>query len=647
MDTTEKKEMDPGTYNPDARETKLISKWKKRFDLAERTRKPYQARNLRMWYLYRAYRAKTNYAYKTSLMPPIGFEIVETVKPRLSAARMRTRLFPVSKDDVGSPAIGEWDDLINYQFDEVDLDEKKSDWIDSMLKYGNGYAIMGWKASFDEDGNDDGDPTMDIEDNWLLYFDPTAGPRLQDSGWEIRQRFKRKERIEKDEEKRTKKETDEETGEEKSTGGLYKNLEFVKNQRQSLNDPRKERYEIETLKMGQIDTSANRNSNANSDDTQTSVTDERDEEESVELWECVDHETEEICTIANRSIVIRDEEDPYKNINSGRMIVDLPCIRVPWSAWAMSILEPVETTIHEIADSRNQAMDDIVYNLDPIRKVRKGANITEDDIRMEPGAMWELANADDVVIERSQGIDRSWIDKDDLLRREIQTSLAMSEYVRGIPGSATEPGNKVELLLMQTSIRFSQFVRQLETSLTDVVNIMIELNREFLPETKAYRLLGDDVNFNEFKSKQVKVDARVEIEPKPELTPQQRKTEALGLYKVFVADDQPDANDPESVKRYKQKKRALQGMILDEHDKSAYKDVLIGKDDTQTTEAEDGQSDADAGTTVEPVRSPTIPKSDETIPPIETISAVPGAVTPQTAPRANLIQRFLAGITRQ
>lgn len=643
----EKREVDPGTYQPDDRETKLIAKWKKRFDLAERTRKPYQARNLRMWYLYRAYRAKTNYAYKTSLMPPIGFEIVETVKPRLSAARMRTRLFPVSKDDVKSDAIGEWDSLINYQFDVLDLDEKKSDWIDSMLKYGNGYAVLGWKATFDDEGNDDGDPFMEIEDNWLLYFDPTSGPRLQDSGWEIRQRFKRKERIEKDEEKRKKKETDDETGEEKEVGGLYKNLEYVKNQRQSLNDPRRERYEIETLKMGQIDTSANRNSSANSDDTQTSVTDERDEEESIELWECIDHDTEEICTIANRQVVIRDEEDPYKNIRGGRMIVDLPCIRVPWSAWAMSILEPVETTIHEIADSRNQAMDDIVYNLDPIRKVRKGANITEDDIKMEPGAMWELANADDVVIERSQGIDRSWIDKDDLLRREIQTSLALSEYVKGIPGSAQEPGNKVELLLMQTSIRFSQFVRQLETSMTDVVNIMIELNREFLPETKAYRLLGDDVDFKEFKSKQVKVDARVEIEPKPELTPEQRKAEALGLYKVFVADDQPDANNPDSVNQYKRKKKALQRLILDEHDKSAYADILVGPEETAEATADEEQSQTDTGTSVEPIKSPTIPNVAETIPPLEAISALPGAVTPQTAPRANLIQRFLAGITRQ
>ena len=344
------------------------------------------------------------------------------------------------------------------------------------------------------------------------------------------------------------------------------------------------------------------------------------------------------------------EEDPYADIYDGRMIVDLPCIRMPWTAYAMSILEPVETTIHEIADSRNQAMDDIIFNLDPIRKVRKGANLTAEDIKVEPGAMWELANADDVVIERGTGLDRSWIDKDDLLRREIQTSLAMSEYVRGIPGSATEPGNKVELLLMQTSIRFSQFVRNLEASLSDVVNIMIELNRKFLPEEKVYRLLGDDVDFKEFKSKQVKVDARVEIEPKPELTPEQRKAEALGLYKVFVADDAPDPNNQDQavIGAYKKKKRALQRLILDEHDKRRIRGYVArtrGKGRSKRHRRNQTRTTVQRN---EPVRSPTIPKEAmETIPPMEALQAVPGATTPQTAPRANLMQRFLAGITRK
>ncbi len=96
-------------YKPDKAEEALVTKWTSRFDRAERFRKPYQAKMLRMYKLYRAYRDKTNYAYKTRIMPPIGFEIVETIKPRLSAARLKTRIFPMAKDDVGSTALEEWE----------------------------------------------------------------------------------------------------------------------------------------------------------------------------------------------------------------------------------------------------------------------------------------------------------------------------------------------------------------------------------------------------------------------------------------------------------------------------------------------------------------------------------------------------------
>jgi len=608
-------------YKPSDDEKTLIEKWTKRFKRAERFRQPYEDKFLRMWKLYRAYRDKQNYAYKTNIMPPIGFEIVETIKPRLSGAKMRTRIFPMEENDIKNGAIEEWDNLINYNFDVMELDEKKVDWIDAMLKYANGYAHLYW-----EDAEDGGDPGMDIVDNWLLYFDPSAGPRLKDSDWEIKQIFKSKASIEKAEKGRGKRTETDNEGNETEVHGVYKNLEHVTDKK-IADDPRSERIEIETLKMGQIDSGYRA-----SDDTQKSNSDPHAETKQVELWECYDHITDEIITIANREVLIRQEENPYKDINEGRLFVDLPCIRVPWSAYSMGIMEPVETIIHEIADSRNQAMDSIVFNLDPIRKVRKDAGITADDIPNGPGAVWELAKADDVVVEKFATVDGSWIEKDNLLRREIQTSLALSEYVGGRPTSAQEPSSKVEILLQQTSIRFSQMVRQMETALADVVNILIQMNQKFLTEDKAYRLLGEDVEFKKFtnESKQVKVDARVEIEPKPEMGPEARKKEVLELYKIFVADDQPDPQDAEALKVWQEKKRQMQKMVLEEYDKSQYEEVLMGLESKEEVDQDKqlaGDETVEAVTPLEPLQ------------PIAPLEAPP---TPTASPPQGLLQRLLS-----
>jgi len=47
-----------------------------------------------------------------------------------------------------------------------------------------------------------------------------------------------------------------------------------------------------------------------------------------------------------------------------------------------------------------------------------------------------------------------------------------------------------------------------------VANILIQLNREFLSEDKLYRIVGNSVDFKEFKSedKKVSVDAIVEVD---------------------------------------------------------------------------------------------------------------------------------------
>lgn len=646
-----------GDYKPTDEEQKLIKKWTERFGIAERFRDPYQEKFLRMWKLYRAYRDKLNYAYKTNLMPPVGFEIIETVKPRLSAAKMRTRIFPINKDDVGSGAIEEWDSLITHNFEVMELEDKKVDYIDSMLKYGNGYVQLFW-----QDAEDGGEPGMEVIDNWLLYFDPNATNRLKDSEWEIKQGFKRKSKILKEEKKRDVREEEEEVGEDeegddieerenedgtvtrvrrKQVHGIYKNLEYVQDEKIS-DDPRAERLELETLKMGQIDGGTQRAT----DDTQVANSDPKQETKSVEIWECYDHDTDEIVTIMNRKVVVRQEESPYVDIEDGRMIIDLPCIRVPWSAYAMSILEPVETIIHEIADSRNQAMDNIVFNLDPIRKIRKESGLTADDLLNAPGAVWELQNADDVVIERGASMDNSWVEKDNLLRREIQTSLALSEYVRGLPSSAQEPSSKVEILLTQTQIRFSQMVRQLEVAMTDIVNILIQMNQKFLPETKAYRILGDDVDFKEFtnESKEVRVDARVEIEPKPEKGPEKRKEEVMELYEIFVTGDQPDPQDPEAVKAWQKKKRAMQQMVLDEYDKSQYEEVLLGLEKMEDVEQDKNEADEDnaVGTTSLEEPAPLPQRANlQPIPPIE-----PDGAVPQGTPPAGLLQSLLGRLRR-
>lgn len=642
-------------------EEKLVTKWVSRFTKAENFRRPFIDRNLRMYKLYRAYRAASNYAYGTSLMPPTGFEIIETVKPRLASAEIQVDLYPTKQENENSPSIKHWDDLIEYDMQVTEFDDKKIEWINAMLMYGNGVLQVMW------DGGEDGDPYIEVVDNFLFYPDPQAMKRLKNSRWEIKQNFKSKAVIESDEEKRGEdnlyfvKEENEEG--EVVEVSLIKSKKWKKIDEGGVNpdDPRRQRYEINTKKMGQIDDGKNKDNAIDETTGQGSSTpDKYDGERTVEIWECWDHIDNKLVTIFNRTEVVRNEENPYDCVNKGQVFIDLPDITLNWEYYAMGHLEPVETTIHEIADSRNQAMDDIVFSLDPIRKVRKGMGYKDSDIVHKPGAIWYLQKADDVVIERGPEISRQWVEKDNLLRREVQTSLALSEYTQGLPKGNQEPASKVEILLMQTNIRFSLLVRQMEIAIKDLANAFIQLNREFLGDEKSFRIVGKKIKWGKFtkEDKAIELDAYVSVKPKKEKTAEQEAKEVLEMYKLFVVDDKPEGGSEAEVKAWKKKKHTLQKLIAEKMGYEDYADILAPEIIEEEPKPEP-KPQAQASVTARIPSGPPAPGlADNPVadliregrPGPEALIPPEGATMPETAPQqggfiANLLRR--AGINRQ
>lgn len=671
------------------REKDVVGKWNKRFNRAENFRRPYIDRNMRMYRLYRAYREATNYAYGTSLMPPTGFEIVETVKPRLASAEIKVNIYPTKKEDVGKKQnIERWDDLIEYDLQVIEFDDKKIQWINAMLTYGNGTAQLMWE------GDENGDPFLEIVDGFLFYPDPKATNRLKDSDWEIKQSFKSKDQIETAEKKReeaakataaaaakdsedesddaddsdeedeaeetkpkydldaflyTTVERNDETGEDETVPLIYSKKWKEMEGSSTAEDPRRQRYEINTKKMGQINDGRATGQAADSD-SGSGTTDKYEEEKMIEIWECFDHLSGKLVAIFNRTHLTRDEENPYKDVLDGRVFIDLPDISLNWEYYAMGHLEPVETTIHEIADSRNQAMDDIVFSLDPIRKVKKGAGYKDTDFKHAPGAIWYVQKADDIVFEKMPEVSRAWIEKDNILRREIESSLAMSEYVRGVPKSGSEPMGKVELLLMQTNIRFSLLVRQMEIAYTDLVNGLIQLNKVMLGEEKSFRILGKNFRFGEFKAedKNIEVDARVDISPKKEKSAEQESKEVLEMYKLLVVDDKPDVQDQAAVDVWKKKKQVLQRLIVEKLGYEEYADILAPKlsltekPDAEKTEADvqipAGPAEGLADNPVPQQLRQEVPGPEEILPPE---AGIPGAETPETATRPGLLKRLM------
>ena len=558
-----------------------------------------------MYKLYRAYQEKVNYAYQTRLMPPIAFQVVETVASRMVTAKRKTRILPREKKDVDSKSIQAWDDLVNYDFDVIRLQKKLPRWIKSATTYGNGIGMVTWLT---DAGIDYDDPFLTVCDLWDILPAPETEDLEEDCPWLIRRIIKSKEKIERDEKAR-------------GENALYKNVNFLHSKQ--VEDWKQERYDINTKKMGQIQSVSSKVQS----EAVIKVTGEKYEREKmIEMWECYDFEEGKLVTIGNREILMRNDETPYREVNHGRIFLNLADHEVNWEMWAIGHIEPVETTIVEIADLRNQRMDDVILMLDPVVKIRKDSGISKNDIIFAPGAKWELRKMDDVVVERLPDISLMGVNEERMLVDEIEKTLAISEYVQGVPQSAGEPVGKVAMLIGQSNLRLSTFAQNLSETLTRLANILIEMNREFIEEDKLYRVVGDDVSFKEFTSedKEIKVDAMVSVDPAIPPDQQTRLNQVLLLYDKLVAQDKPDPSDTDEFTQWKKRKRIIQEMILGEMDKEAYRAVLLGEEKNEPVNKEQEEKS----------ESPAVPQ--------------PG-IPPQTLPQAqqskpSLIRRILSRV---
>ena len=351
-----------------------------------------------------------------------------------------------------------------------------------------------------------------------------------------------------------------------------------------VEDWKKERYEVNTKKMSQI-----AGSQKDQQGGEGKILPAKAEgEKQLELWECWDFEEDKLIVISNGEVVIRDDENPYLGVNTGKIFIDLPDMPLLWEFWATGHIEPVETTITEIADLRNQRMDDVVLMLDPVVKIRKDSGITKNDIIFSPGAIWELRKMDDAVIERPPEISLMGVNEDKLMRDEISRTLALGEYMQGMPQSTNEPLGKVAMLLGQSNLRLSMNAQTVAVALTQLVNILIQMNQEFVDKDKLYRIVGDKVDFKEFKEadKKVQVDAIVEVEPVIPPDQQARINQILLLYDKLIAQDKPDPKDPADIQRWLKRKRELQKLMLEELDLDSYIELLLGPDQTEASTVE-------------------------------------------------------------
>jgi hypothetical protein len=328
-------------------------------------REPYKTKWDRFYKMYRGVLEETNYPWQSNVWVPVSFSTVETVVPRLVSNRP--------------------------QIDKMGMNVILPEAVKEMCIYGTTILKVFWlkkegnifqKEMVDENMPEIGTVTTDKEgiiyngpkcevvDLYDFFIDPRA-TTIDEAEWVIHRTVRSYEYI---------------MGMAKE--GKYKNTQLLKDSSSfaSNDDQKSERRSAIGLSLP--DTMKNQN--------------------LVELLEC--WWDDRIVTIANRSIVIREDKNPYKH--GKKPFVACVDQKVPHEFYGTGELEPIETLQYELNDRRNQRMDNVTLVLNRMWKVVNGMGVDEDELVSGAGGVVHMDNSGAVDVFPMQDVTSSSYQED-------------------------------------------------------------------------------------------------------------------------------------------------------------------------------------------------------------------------------------------
>ena len=286
-------------------------------------RQPFKEKWDRFYKMYRSYLDDTNYPWQSNVWVPYSFSTVETLAPRMVARRPQIDVMPREAADEEYAEIQS--KLIDFEWEAMNADDIMEDAVKSQLMYGTAIIKVFWKTetaevvkkepvdeTFPELGiveeeveetTFDG-PEIELIDLYDFFWDPRAID-IESSRWVAHRMYRGLDHLK-----------------ELQKQGVYKNISLLENAAIVSDDDQK------AQRRGVLGVAVPDSLEANEEGKQMI--------ELIEYWE-----NDRVVTVANRSIVVRDEPNPYRH--GKKPFVRIVDQSVPHEFLGIGELEPIET----------------------------------------------------------------------------------------------------------------------------------------------------------------------------------------------------------------------------------------------------------------------------------------------------------------
>ncbi|RLI55084.1 MAG: hypothetical protein DRP09_11020 [Candidatus Thorarchaeota archaeon] len=436
-------------------------------------REPFKQKWDRFYKMYRSHMTETAYPWQSKLWVPYSFSTVETLVPRMVSNQPQIDILPREPNDIEYAKIQS--QLIDFQWEKMGMNEMMPEVAKGMAMYGTSILKVYWdrqerktmsKVLVDELNPELGHIEEEVEEVFAdnpavenvdlidFFWDP-RGIDIESCRWVAHRMYRTQKHLE-----------------EQQKRGIYKNVKLVKGTGLSYEDDQK------SMRRGVLGV-------AIPDD----VTDPGKKEDLIELIEY--WEDDRVVTVANRSIIIREEDNPYKH--GKKPFVRIVDQAVQHEFLGIGELEPIESLQYELNDRRNQRMDNVTLALNRGWLVEEGSGVDEDELVSEPGFVVHAHDKDKVEQMTTPDVTASSYQEETLIKADIQQATGVSDFTRGVGSDALANDTATGISLIQEAgnARFRLKIKNLEMGIQKIGQMMVSLNEQFINDEQVIRIMGD------------------------------------------------------------------------------------------------------------------------------------------------------------
>jgi hypothetical protein len=498
---------------------------KEKFTHSLTWRTPYTTKWDRFYKLYRSVLDKINYPWQSNIFVPMSFSTVETVVPRLVSNRPQIDILPRKPEDAIYADV--MNKLIDYQWDKMGMNVLLPEAVKEMCIYGTTILKVYWdiqkdeviqKEVVDENMPELGTvnvpkkdtiiyngPCVEVVDLYDFFIDPEA-ITIKDADWVIHRTLRTKDYIH-----------------EMAKTGKYKNVQLLEDLAVSPS--------FDDQKQGR---------RVSRGDSIPETTTEDKMIELLEYWE-----DDRVVTVANQSIVIRDEKNPYRH--GWKPFVYCVDQKVPHEFYGIGEIEPIESLQYELNDRRNQRMDNVTLILNRMWKVVNGMGVDEDELISGAGRVVHMDNMNAVDVFPMQDVTSSSYNEETTIKSDIQQTTGVTDFTKGMASDAlaNDTATGISLLQEASNARFRLKVQNIEDMLIKGIGeMMVLMNEQFIEDdqTLAIQSENEGMQFVTIKSSDVRGGLDVAVAAGSTVPENQfvYKKQALDTYKLFAGDPNID-----------------------------------------------------------------------------------------------------------